>query len=275
MDIRVLGPLSLAVDGQVITPSAAKPRQVLATLLLHANKVVPVSALIAELWDDTPPVSALTTLQTYVLQLRRSLRGALAPASQRVSLEILVTRTGGYLFRVQPGELDLDAFLEKMAEGRRWLAQGDNELATRRLGEALDLWSGPALVDIKAGRLIEAEILHLEECRVAVLEQRIEADLRLGRHHEILAELAGLTAKHRMHENLHAQLMVALYRSGRRPHALDVFHRLRSALIDELGLEPSSKMQRLHQALLSSDPVLDRPLRGDGLLLDQVAIAGC
>jgi DNA-binding SARP family transcriptional activator len=136
---------------------------------------------------------------------------------------------------------------------------GDHEAASRLLRSALDVWRGPALVDVQIGIRLGVKVNGLEESRLGVMESRIEADLRLGRHHMLLGELAELAARFPMHENLCAQYMTALYRSGRKWRALEVFRRLRETLVDELGLEPSRHVQSVQQAILNSDPTLDEP----------------
>lgn len=270
MEFGLLGPI--LIDGQDCTAllAAAKPRKVLALLLLYANQVVPVTAIMTELWDTTAPRSAQTTVQTYILRLRKLLATVAGCSPQQVSRELLKTKSSGYLLQVGPGALDLHRFDQFSAKGRRALSVGDNESAARLLDEALECWRGPALVDVPAGQLLDAQVTRLTESRLTALQQRIEAKLRLGYHHELLGEISALTTEHPLHENLHAQLMLALYRCGRRPDALEVFHRLRNDLINELGLEPSAKMQRLHQAILVADPVLDGPQRADGLAVDYI-----
>lgn len=257
MQASVLGQLTLQSDETSLTPTAPKLRRVLALLLLHANQVVPVSGFFRELWEDEPPPSALTTLQTYILHLRRLLDSLPFESLGRTAREILVTRPGGYMFRVRPGELDLHTYNKFTAEGRRALAEGDNRTAADAFCAALALWRGPALVDVQGGRLLELEALRLEQSRLATVEQHIEASLRLGRHLDVLSDLTALVAEHQLNENLHAQLMLALHRGGRRQEALMVFHRLRSSLIEELGLEPSRRVHRLQEAILADDPALE------------------
>jgi SARP family transcriptional regulator, regulator of embCAB operon len=270
MHARILGPLELEINGVVSTPSAPKPRKVLSLLVLHANHVVPVSSLKRELWDEDPPVSAATTIQTYILGLRKlfdhALHGVCATAK-----DLLTTRPGGYMLRLSDGGLDLYDFEQLFAKGRQELVRGNCEAASRALRAALALWRGPAFCDVQHGPLLEMESLRVEESRIAALEQRIEADLRLGRHHELISELTSLARELPLHENVHAQLMLALYRSGRKPHALDVYQRLRSRFIDELGLDPSQQMYRLHQAIIVSDPSLDAEQVSHTLLLDRFA----
>jgi len=269
MEIRILGPLTIRRDEVEADITAPKPRKVLALLLIHANRIVPVSSLVRELWDDLPPRSASTTLQTYILQIRRVLRHSFGLSAAEVSEKILVTRSGGYQYRVNRGELDLHEFERLSIDGRQKLAAGDPAGAAVTLREALGLWRGPALVGIQAGHLLEVEILRLREGWLTALQQRIEADLRLGRHLDILSELTALTAEYPLHENLNAQYMLALHRSGRRTEALRVFQRLRSSLVEDLGLEPSQQIQRLQHAMLSSDPALEERVHPGEMVLDR------
>ena len=271
MDVRILGPLCLRHGTAHGRLTAAKPRKVLALLLVHADQVAPVGTLARELWRDRPPASASTTLQTYVLQVRRMLRDLLAVDAAQVASEVLVTCSGGYEFRLGDGVLDLHAFERLSTAGRRALASGDNVYAARALADALALWRGPALVDVPAGPLLAVEVRRLEEDRLTAVQQRIEADLRLDRHHDVLSELTGLAAQYPLHENLNAQYMLALYRAGRRTDALQAYHRLRTVLVGELGLEPSPQIQRLQQAILTGDPELERVPVGGEMLLDRLS----
>ncbi|MFG2041514.1 BTAD domain-containing putative transcriptional regulator [Dactylosporangium sp. NPDC048998] len=265
MKVGVLGPLLMCADQAIKVPTAPKQRQLLALLLLNANQVVPVSQCIEELWEYRPPASAVSTLHTYIMQLRRMLRGAPKdsppgdPGGGTGCVERLVTRDRGYLFVTRPGELDVDAFEDRLRDSRQALGAGDDAVAAAALRDALAVWRGPALVDIQPGPVLRTWIASLEESRLSTIERRIEVDLRLGRHQELIGELSALVERHPVHENLHAHLMLALYRSGRQVHALEVFTRLRTVLSEELGLEPSPALRRLHQAVLASDPVLDPP----------------
>ncbi|WP_458246995.1 AfsR/SARP family transcriptional regulator [Streptomyces sp. MAI_2237] len=256
MDIEVLGVLAIGENGVSVVPTAPKPRQVLALLALHADQVVPVSALVEELWGSEPPRSARTTLQTYVLQLRDLLAQALARGGQErcTPKDVLATVPGGYRLQSRDGGVDYREFERRAGAGYRAMDGEDYAGAARRLADALSLWRGPALTDIQAGPLIAMETKRLEEARLCALDQRIEADLRLGRHRELLPELTVLVNQYRMHESLHGQFMLALHRSGRRGEALDVFTRLRSTLVSELGLEPSSALSRLQRSILMVRP---------------------
>ncbi|MET9887090.1 AfsR/SARP family transcriptional regulator [Streptomyces sp. NPDC006430] len=264
MDIEVLGTLAVREHGRSITPTAPKPRQVLALLALHADQVVPVSALIEELWAGTPPRSARTTLQTYVLQLRALIATALEQgadgegneggAGRRTAKDVLVTLPGGYLLNSGGGTSDVREFDRLAGMGYRAMDAGDFPGAARLLREALSLWSGPAFADVQGGIQLDMETRRLEETRLCALDQRIEADLRIGRHRELLAELTVLASRYRTHENLHGQFMLALHRSGRRGEALDVYQRLRGTLVRELGLEPSASLRRLQRSILMAGP---------------------
>ncbi|GAA2353863.1 AfsR/SARP family transcriptional regulator [Streptomyces sparsogenes] len=257
MDIKVLGPLSVEACGQSIVPSAGKPRQILALLSVYANQMLPVPTLMEEIWGAQMPRSALTTLQTYILQLRRRLAAAYGPQAPEASKSVLATRYGGYVLEAQPGAVDIHEYDRLVAAGRDALDAGDDVEASFLLREALAVWRGPALVDVRVGPILEIELARLEESRLGVLERRIEADLRLGRHAELLTELTELTARHPLHEGLHAQCMAALYRAGRPWQALEVYQGLRGRLVEDLGLEPSPRLQKLQQAVLASDPALD------------------
>ncbi|RCH65552.1 hypothetical protein DT019_27605 [Streptomyces sp. SDr-06] len=260
MDIDVLGPLGVRVNGVAVMPSAPKPRKVLALLALHVDRVVPVGLLVEELWGERPPRSARTTLQTYVLQLRELIGAALEsgaksgvePVAGVSAKDVLVTAPGGYVLRGGGGSSDVREFDRLAGMGYRAMDAEDFAGAARWLREALGLWSGSALADVRVGAQLEVEVCRLEESRLCALYQRIEADLRLGRHRELLGELTVLVSRYRTHEALHGQFMLALYRSGRRTEALAVYQRLRQALVRDLGLEPSAQLRRLQQTMLQA-----------------------
>lgn len=256
MKFGLLGTLSVWDEDAHAVPSAPKQRQLLALLLLNANRVVPVADCIEELWGHTPPNTAVSTLQTYVMQLPKGLGSSRRIDSKSVR-NMLVTKDRGYLFTVEPGELDLEVARALGQDGQGALERDDIEDAARLFRDALNLWRGPALVDVQIGPTLRTHLTGIEEFRLTCLEQRIEADLRLGRHHELLSELRQLVGQHPHHESLHAQLMVALYRSGRPAQSLETYHGIRRSLNEELGLEPSPRLRKLQQAVLASDPVLD------------------
>lgn len=252
--IELLGPLSVRVNRVPVMPSAAKPRQVLALLALNAGRVVTVSSLIDELWDNPPP-TALTTLQTYILDSRRQIAAALGPGQDPKF--VLRTRHNGYLLDCQVGRIDVRDFERLAQSGRAAAERQDHKNAADVLSQALALWRGAALVDVRKGKILELEAAALEEARLAVLGRRIESDLVLGRHADILGELTALAARYPLNEKLSALLITALYRTGHTGRALQAFHQLRSSLVTELGIEPSAQLQRLQHAVLSRDPSLD------------------
>ena len=257
MEIKVLGTLNAEVNGMSIGPTAGKPRQILALLALYPGRVVPVPTLMEEIWGTKLPQSSLTTLQTYILQLRRMLGTAMGPGAPGTAKDVLATRYGGYLLQIPAESVDVYRYERLVAEGRQAFEDGEDERSATLLREALQLWDGPALVDVRVGPILEIEVMRLDQSRLVAQERRIDADLRLGRHVELIAELTHLIARHPQHEGLHSQAMLALYRSGRQAAALDVYRRLRQRLIDELGVEPSPQLQRMHQAMLAVDPRLD------------------
>lgn len=260
LSIGVLGTFQVAHEELSIVPSAAKPRKVLALLALSPDRFVSVDCLMEELWEERQPRSASTTLQTYILHLRNLFATVLAAAPEPTAVDvkdILVTKPGGYLLNTGGGDVDVREYERRSAAGHRAMTAGDFATATVRFREALALWRGRPLVDVQTGPRIMAEALHLEESRIALLGRRIEADLRLGRYHWILGELAGLCTEYPIDETFHAQYMAALCRVGRRGRALEVYARLRVAMKQELGLEPSQSVARLHHTILSGDPTID------------------
>jgi WD40 repeat protein/DNA-binding SARP family transcriptional activator len=257
VDFRVLGPLEAQAHNGPITLGGTKQRAVLAHLLLRANALVPADRLIDEVWGDDPPAAARNVLQTYVSRLRKEL-GA----------ERLEHRQGGYVLHADPAEIDLGRFESLLHEARRKAAV-DAATAVELYRDAQRLWRGPALGDLADQPSLRGEIGHLEELRAAATEERIVAELSLGRHAELIPELETLTALHPLREGLWAHLMTALYRSGRQADALAAYHRARTFLVEELGLEPSADLRRLEQQVLRQDPALEvagRPLRGFRLL---------
>ena len=249
MRYRILGPLEVGAKGSPLPISSAKQRALLAILLLHANEVVSVERLIDELWGQSPPETAAKSLQVYVSRLRKALRGNAAGGA-------LLTRPGGYMIRVEPGELDLDRFEKLLADGDKALRQGDGRRAATLLTDALAMWRGPPLTDVEFGSLGHDEIGRLEEMRLRAEEQRIEANLRLGRHAEVIGELEALVAVHPLRERLRGQLMLALYRCGRQAEALEVYRETRRKMVEELGIEPGAGLQKLEQGILRQDPAL-------------------
>lgn len=251
--IRILGPMEISGRGGDRTPSAPMARRLLAVLLLHANEQVRTSTLIDELWDGEPPRLARKTIQTYVYQLRKAPHSAGAGGpGERVE-----TCPNGYRIRLAPDELDLWQFERHLARARADLGDGDPESAARTLRVGLALWRGDAFADIETGPALAARISQLADTRLGALELRVEADLRLGRHHRLMAELRQLTADHPLNEEFAAQLMLAAYRSGQRGTALETFGQLRRDLVEELGIEPSHRLQRLQRDVLNEAPSLE------------------
>ncbi|GGV61807.1 SARP family transcriptional regulator [Streptomyces longisporoflavus] len=250
MRFRVLGPVRMAPRA----PTAAKPRVVLATLLMQSNSVVSTHALIDELWSEEPPRTAATTLQVYVSHLRKALVEGVAGSGE--GAQPLLTVPPGYQLRVAADDLDLLVFETLRDEGRAAYGRKDYAEASRRLSRALALWTGPALSGIPHGPTLQTSAIRLDELRLEALEQRISAELRMGRHQELIGELMALAHEHPLRETLHCHLMVALYRSGRQSDALHVYHRARRGLVDELGVEPGPVMSRLLERILASDASL-------------------
>jgi DNA-binding SARP family transcriptional activator len=242
MEFRVLGPLEIVEQGNPLPLGGARQRALLALLLTRANEVVSTDRLIDELWGDRTPKRAANALQYHVSQLRKLLGEA----------DAIVTKEPGYMIRVGPDELDLLRFERLVQEGQR----SSPEAAARLLRNALALWRGPALADVSDETFARAEIVRLEELRLVALEGRIDADLALGRDTELVAELEALIREHPLRERLRAQLMLALYRSGRQAEALEVYRQTRRHLVDELGIDPSPALQQLEQAILHQDPEL-------------------
>ncbi|MFD9724286.1 BTAD domain-containing putative transcriptional regulator [Streptomyces sp. NPDC059072] len=254
MRFRILGPLEVAGDPDpasagLHTPGPAKIRVVLGTLLARPNQVVSAEALIDELWPESPPRTALQTLHVYVSQVRKCLMAA----SPRHGQDTLVTQRPGYLLRVASDELDLTLFERLHEQGRAAVQAGAYDRAADLLAEAQDLWRGPLLSDTPHGPILQTAAARLHEARPAALELRIGADLRLGRHRELVAELSALVTEHPLREELHAQLMTALYRSERLPEALRAYARVRRTLVEELGVEPGPRLRALHRQLLAAD----------------------
>jgi DNA-binding SARP family transcriptional activator/Tfp pilus assembly protein PilF len=258
MEFRILGPLEVWRDGQLLPIHAAKQRTLLAMLLLQANQVVETDRLIEQLWGDEPPRTARNTLQTLVLRLRRMLQPA-QPDERAV--QVLVSHAAGYALRVAPEQLDVSRFEALERRAGRAMASGDLERAATWLREALGLWRGPVLADVPAEALRQLAAPELEERRLVALEERIEADLRLGRHAQLVGELGALVAEHPLRERLYGQLMLALYRAGRRGEALAAYRAARRVLGAELGLDPGITLQRLERAILRGDPTLDLKAR--------------
>ena len=256
LEFRILGPLAVRVDGESVAIGGPKQRALLALLLLSANRVVSRDRLIEELFPDQSPDSADHALRNQVSRLRK----VLAPAA--VDEPRVVARAPGYLLRVEPGELDLDQFERLVDAGRESLAEGDQAAAAGSLRAAQDLWQGRPLADLEFEPFTRVEVERLEELRLAAVEERIDAELALGRQLLLVHELEALGAEHPYRERFRAQLMLALYRTGRQAEGLEVYRQTRALLNDELGLEPGIELQELERGILTQDPALDQD--GDG-----------
>jgi DNA-binding SARP family transcriptional activator len=254
LDVRILGPLSIESDGAALPLGGMQQRADLAALLLQEGHVVPADSLIDLLWGESlPPPTARTTMHGYISKLRKLLSG-FAPAA------VLETEGPGYRLTIDPECFDLRRFEALTESGRAALASGDPEAASRALTEALDLWRGAPLGDLDVPGAIGLDLVRLEELRIAAVKSRLEADLALGRHAEVVPELEQLLADQPMNERLHALAALALYRAGRVGDALEVLEQLRRHLSQELGIEPSAAITRLQQDILSRSPSLDLSL---------------
>ena len=247
LEFRILGPLEVVGENGPIRLGGPRQRATLAILLLNANRVVSIERLADDLYAGRPPVTAVTQVARQVSELRK----ALGPEAG------IETRPPGYVIQLAPEQLDLRRFERSGAEAARALERGDAEVALERQLEALELWRGDPLADLADEAFARIAIERLEEIRLAAFEQRIEAELALGRHRELIAELEELSAEHPLRELLCSQLMLALYRSGRQAEALDAFRQARDALVEGFGLEPAPALRDLERAILTQDPALD------------------
>jgi len=248
----LLGPLLVTgAGGTAIAIPQPKQRVIMAALLLRANTTVTGDQLANALWQDAPPPNALAAIRTYVARLRRTL----GQVGTR-----LVSRPTGYAVEVHPpGEFDLDELDRLHAESRLAAEAQQWERAGRASGRALCLWRGRALEDIPSDVLHRSVAERLEEARLQLVTAQMDAELHLGRHHYVLAELRQLAAGHPLHEHIQAQLMLAYYRCGRQVDALGTYQQVRMCLADNLGVEPGPELRQLHQHIVTADPILDPP----------------
>jgi YVTN family beta-propeller protein len=248
----VLGPLEVRLDGAAVRVGGPRQRALLGLLLCHANRVVSRDQLIEELLGDQPPATADRMLRVQVSRLRK----ALADGNSQPRLQ---ARPPGYLLRVEDGELDLHAFEQQIAAGRQALADGDPARAAGLLREAESLWRGRPLADLEFESFARLEVRRLETLRMQVVEDRIDAELALGRHAFVCPELEQLVTEHPLRERLRGQLMVALYRCGRQADALETYRAGRSLLVEELAVEPGPALRKLQLAVLEQDTALELP----------------
>jgi DNA-binding SARP family transcriptional activator len=246
LDFRILGPVEVWRDGEPVPLGSAKQRAALALLILEAGRVVSTDRLVDALWGERPPRTASTSLQNFVSRLRKSLGN-----------ETLVTKPSGYQLGIQPEQIDAERFRRLCDDART----GAAEVRSAKLTEALAMWRGPPLADFRFASFAQAEIGRLEALHLSTLEERIAADLEAGRHAELVGELEPLIAANPLRERLRGQLMLALYRSGRQAEALQAYLDARRELVDELGIEPTPRLQGLHASILRQDPAL---ASGDG-----------
>jgi predicted ATPase/DNA-binding SARP family transcriptional activator len=248
VEFRILGSVEVSDDGQVKDLGGLRERTLLARLLLSAGQVVSADRLADDLWEGDPPPHCMATLRVYISRLRR----ALGSGSGAVA-----THPPGYRLVLGEGELDAHRFDGLVAAARSDLAEGRPEAAAARLRDALALWRGPALSDVADFGFAQADVIRLEEARLAAIEDRVEADLACGRHSGVASELDGLVAAHPLRERLCGQRVLALYRCGRQADALQAYQDLRGRLAGELGIDPNPGLARLHEAILRQDPELD------------------
>ena len=245
VDYQMLGPLEASVDGKPVRLGGPKQRALLALLLSQPNSVVPAGRLVDGLWGEDPPPSAANLVQGYVSALRKVL-----------GKEAIETRGAGYVLRVEPEALDLQVFERLARDGSRALERDDPTNAADALGQALGLWRGRPLADLADEPLLDPVVARLDELRVLALERRIEADVALGRHADVVGELEELVGEHPLRERSRGLLMTALYGAGRQAEALQAYRDARAMLVDELGIEPSAWLTELHAAMLRQDPAL-------------------
>jgi predicted ATPase/DNA-binding SARP family transcriptional activator len=252
IEFRILGPLEVSVDAQALPLGSPKQRALLGLLLVYANETLSRDRLIEELWAEAAPATVASALHVYLSRLRRLLESA-------TSEDLLVREAYGYRLMVEQEQLDANRFQHLVGQGSAELAAGKADAAAARLRQALALWRGPPLADLQMERFAIAAAARLDAQRVFALEQRLEADLACGRHSELIGELEALTSEHPYREGLRAQLMLALYRSGRQADALRIYRQTRDTLVKELGIEPTAELQRLERSILAQDPALETP----------------
>jgi DNA-binding SARP family transcriptional activator len=247
LDFRILGRLEVVEGDRPLVLGGPKQRALLAVLLLRRRETVSTDRLIDELWGERAPATAAKTAQVYVSNLRKILGDG-----------VVVTHGRGYELAIESGQVDLDRFRVLVSQGRAALQAGDARKARGRLGDALAMWRGPPLADFEQEPFAQGEAARLEEERLAVLEDRIEADLASGRHAALVGELEALARQHPLRERFHEQQMLALYRSGRQVDALERYQHTRRELVEQLGVEPGPALRELERAILAHDPALRR-----------------
>ncbi len=242
LELALLGPFEVRQAGEALELGGVRPRALLALLALRRGSVVSSDKIVDELWGESPPPTARHMVEVYVSKLRKLVSG-----------DVLVTLSPGYLLRADPEQVDIARFERLFAEGQEVLARGEATMATARLGEALALWRGPALVDFAYEPFAQTEIVRLEELRLLAEEQRIEAELALGNAPELIGGLEQLIAAAPFRERLRGQLMLALYRAGRQADALAAYAAARETLVEQLGIEPGPELRQLERAILGQE----------------------
>ena len=248
MDIRLLGPFEVWEGKDRLPVGSGKQAALLALLVLHRGEAVSNDRLVEALWDGRPPPTASKNVQIYVSQVRKVLGEG-----------VIETRGNGYAATLDPSQVDTERFGKLVERGSKLLAEGNHVGAAATLSEALALWRGPALADFAYADFAQRAIARLEEVRLGALEDRIDADLALGRHSQVVPELESLVRDNPLRERLREQLMLALYRNKRQADALDVYHDARRRFLEELGLEPGRSLQTLQQRILRQDDTLEAP----------------
>ena len=250
LDFRLLGPLRVLVSGEPRHVGGPRQQIVLTTLLLEANRVVPVERLIEAVWGEDPPATARAQIQMAVWQLRRRF-------AEWTDAELIVSYPAGYAIEVPGLSMDMLRFDQAVAAGREAVRRGDIAAAVKMLRDALDMWRGSAAAGVHS-RVVEAAVLRLDEQRLGVLEECLDLELRLGRHHEVIGELKELVRAYPLREGLHAHLMLALYRAGRQAEALAAYREAHLVLTEEYGLDPGEQLAALERAILTNDPALNK-----------------
>lgn len=260
VQFRMLGPLEVVDDGVAVQPTSAKQLLLLGVLLVHANELVTVDVLVEALWPSRPPATATNLVQTYVSRLRKVLEPGLERPEQS---RVLATVAPGYRLTVVDDDLDARRFERLVRDGSEALVEDRPEVASELLRTALALWRGPALADVADAEAVRLEARRLDELRITATEARIDADLGLGRHAQLVAELDGLVDEHPLRERFWAQLMLCQYRAGRQADALRAYQRVRVLLAEELGIEPGDALRDLDRSILVHSPGLDWTPRRD------------
>jgi DNA-binding SARP family transcriptional activator len=244
LEFRILGPVEVLRDGRPLVLGGKRQRALLAALLLEARRVVPTDRLVHDLWGERPPKTAATSLHNLVSQLRKQL-----------GPEVLATQAPGYVLHVASDQIDAWRFEQLLGDARRAEPLARLELLQRGLA----LWRGPALADFAFDDFAQSEIRRLEELRLVALGERIDAELELGRHGDVVGELEALARQHPLRETFRRQLMLALYRSGRQAEALDVYQDARSRFVEELGIEPGPELRQLQSEILRHEAGIGAP----------------